>query len=1247
MIGSLGDDEITVADGNNIVFGDEGFVQYQAQADTNQTSVLGEVTSSYIDGAGRFVQGGVDEIETGEGNDTIIGGLGDDEMGASDGDNIVLADDGTITYQTTSGLLNRIESRYQDGLLGDGDSPAFGAGAEVANDQVRTGNDDDIVIGSLGVDRITIDGGENVVLADEGRLDFEPGTGAIAEIKTLAPSEGGADIVITGDGGDIILGGFGEDELTAANGTTVALGDNGVIKYTTDFDSSDIDLILTEDPSDGSDDKITSGSADDILVGGTGFDTIYAGGGSDVILGDFAEITGDIRFHQAFPPPNDPNFVYTSIDINHPAAGDDTIYAGAGDDFVLGQQGFDKIFGEEGEDDITGGHNVLFGSDDDDTIEGGSEADVILGDNGTITRHLLPGNVWERYPEPFPEVIRDIVRFDDIDLVVGNDVIFGDGGQDIIHGQRGDDEIHGGDDDDELMGELGSDELFGDDGHDFIAGDVGLFVRAFYPDGSIRLNATGAWHRDLVTEELGDLTRMLDISSSPDSVLADEVRDLLLNADLLLLMGVYDAAGNRVLDGHPDSWQTRLALIDLLEGDDDRLEGGAGEDFMIGQRGDDVLSGGEDGDLMIGDMGWNRVSFENDLPFIIAGLRILHAQTGTGIEIQLIDGGNVIFLDRFIQPRELEEFMAGLMETTPAVEALVDTYSNDSNRLVLSDGNFLRPGLGFVPVVGPNADGLSGNDELNGDGGEDLVIGDNLTVVSQNIPDFKELHKAINEVSEEILNLQIVFEHLRIDAELLDRVRNGGVAGDEIVVGADRISGGDGEDILIGDNALILAPSVDHGEFGPATYHDDTLELYGRVRSLEWLLDDAVNFLEHAYSRTLTALVEEAREVNPSGKKPKKNDLIDVDLTPIAARGDEVSGGDGADLIIGDDALLLMPVTSHKATRNEARDEFGITKGAVKALDKALKDDNKDRDAALKRHEKADHKDPHPLVPKKKELDLIPWRLSVPVRTGNDHLNGDAGADWIIGDLGVVIWPSELDVPTSKKQVKDLEKEADRLVKDLDERVADLGWGKRHGHHHGHYHHHHHLHHGHWGSDGGSGGGSDGGSGGDRFWDSDVIAGGTGNDLVFGDDALVRPEFGEDVGLVGYSARAGDHFHFGSDGHSDGGNDEIHGNDGDDVLLGQGGKDVIFGEDGDDILTGGKGKDVLDGGPGKDKIKKGSDGGSDGKTDRTRTLSNPWIDEFRKDLAGFRSQILPNQPLWLDFGGSDGGSHGGSSGGSE
>ncbi len=137
----------------------------------------------------------------------------------------------------------------------------------------------------------------------------------------------------------------------------------------------------------------------------------------------------------------------------------------------------------------------------------------------------------------------------------------------------------------------------------------------------------------------------------------------------------------------------------------------------------------------------------------------------------------------------------------------------------------------------------------------------------------------------------------------------------------------------------------------------------------------------------------------------------------------------------------------------------------------------------------------------------------------------------------------------------------------------------------------------------------------------------------------MRPEFEENEGVVGYSAEAVKAFDFGSDGDGDGdrgGDDEIHGDDGDDILYGQGGDDAIFGEDGNDHLVGGTGKDDMDGGAGKDKEK----GGSDGDPDVTRNVSNAWMGAFTNDLAGFRSQVLPDQTLWIDSGngGSDGGS---------
>jgi Ca2+-binding RTX toxin-like protein len=65
-------------------------------------------------------------------------------------------------------------------------------------------------------------------------------------------------------------------------------------------------------------------------------------------------------------------------------------------------------------------------------------------------------HIWKKYPAPFDtERIRDVRRYDDIDLIQGNDFIKGGPDADILHGQRGDDEIHGDAGDDEIYGELG------------------------------------------------------------------------------------------------------------------------------------------------------------------------------------------------------------------------------------------------------------------------------------------------------------------------------------------------------------------------------------------------------------------------------------------------------------------------------------------------------------------------------------------------------------------------------------------------------------------------------------------------------------------------------------------------------------------------------------------------------------------------------------------------------------------------
>ena len=136
---------------------------------------------------------------------------------------------------------------------------------------------------------------------------------------------------------------------------------------------------------------------------------------------------------------------------------------------------------------------------------------------------------------------------------------------------------------------------------------------------------------------------------------------------------------------------------------------------------------------------------------------------------------------------------------------------------------------------------------------------------------------------------------------------------------------------------------------------------------------------------------------------------------------------------------------------------------------------------------------------------------------------------------------------------------------------------------------------------------------------NDIINGGAGNDIIFGDtlntDGSVlnwssvggRPsDLLQGSGLKalqvflemrdGHAPSSGDLYEYIKDHHADfnladdprGGNDTIHGGTGNDIIYGQGGNDTLYGDDGDDIIYGGAGDDKLYGGDGNDVLHGGS-----------------------------------------------------------
>ena len=390
VIAGLGDDRVTIGNGNNIAFGDEGSVTFQPDG-----TLRALITSLYLDNvtgiAGRSVLNapesgvgvGKDTINTGIGNDVIIGGLGLDTITVVDGSNTVLGDEGFVKYQTGESLLDEVTSLYLDG------SGTFIQGGD---DVIRVGVSDgsnglgnDIVIAGLGDDRVTIGNGNNIAFGDEGSVTFQPDGTLRALITSLyldnvtgiagrsvlnAPESGvgvGKDTINTGIGNDVIIGGLGLDTITVVDGSNTVLGDEGFVKYQTGESLLDEVTSLYLDGSgtfiQGGDDVIRVGVSDgsnglgnDIVIAGLGDDKVTIGNGNNIAFGDEGSVT--------FQPDGTLRALITSLYLdnvtgiagrsvlNAPESGvgvgKDTINTGIGNDVIIGGLGLDTITSSTG-----------------------------------------------------------------------------------------------------------------------------------------------------------------------------------------------------------------------------------------------------------------------------------------------------------------------------------------------------------------------------------------------------------------------------------------------------------------------------------------------------------------------------------------------------------------------------------------------------------------------------------------------------------------------------------------------------------------------------------------------------------------------------------------------------------------------------------------------------------------------------------------------------------------------------------
>ncbi|MGM1053714.1 MAG: hypothetical protein ACQEXO_15205, partial [Pseudomonadota bacterium] len=658
VIGGIAGDTLYGQKGSDILLGDNGRIELVSAANVvsgpGVLPYLGGTVSRIVTTDTENASGGADDIFGGEDSDILLGGAeGDTLYGDLDaplingqvvGNNLILGDNGELRFNNSD--LWHVYLEFVQSWLGGTDfngvlldKPVDDGDFVGGADLIYAGDGDDILLGGEDSDEIHGQIGNDILLGDNGQLDFESGKSTAGDVMTLGgvlrvlqttddhDDEGGQDLILGGFGNDIILGGVLGDLLFGEEGNDILLGDQGRLEWNEkegDAGYRILDLVTTANPTLGGRDLIDGGADEDVIFGGTDSDLLFGGAGSDLMFGDHGELLPQQNTYEGGQAEN-----FFAIDTGADDGGaGDLMFGGDGDDIMLGQQGNDVMYGGAGDDDMIGGHNVEGGIDElagdtaafemlvgdlgtdakvrndsfNDLMDGGSGSDVMLGDNGTIWRtddktsqrhfQLVGGEMYAMPTTAGTEPDTDS-GYPSLNLATeggqGTDPNWSFGRtislldhdhdtQDVIGANRpyGDDLMAGGTDGDMLFGGLGDDVIQGD-GSIEILGDFELGT--LLAQWNILL--TG-WQADtdirlgsLVTGLEGDDITPLLDSGEP----GPHSIDLYVNDDQVT------AGDNPILS-------LRFNVIERATDSDDYIEGNGGSDLIYGGLGQDDIIGG-------------------------------------------------------------------------------------------------------------------------------------------------------------------------------------------------------------------------------------------------------------------------------------------------------------------------------------------------------------------------------------------------------------------------------------------------------------------------------------------------------------------------------------------------------------------------------------------------------------------------------------------------------------------------------
>ncbi|RZJ43191.1 MAG: calcium-binding protein, partial [Brevundimonas sp.] len=644
--------------------------------------------------------GGDDILHGGLGANVLIGGLGDDLYVISDGGNVVQedADEGYDTVRVEIGaftLLSNIEALI---FTGSGDFEGVG---NASGNLIMGGAGNDVLDGGDGDDRLV--GGAGADLMDGGMGD-----------DTYAVDDAG-DVLVDADGWDIV-----ETTLTTF---TLQTGLEGLVFTGTG--------AFSGTGNDG-DNDLTGAEGDDVLVGLDGDDWLDGGAGADVLDGGwgddlyFIENVGDQVIDAGGW-----DAVETTLSLYTLAAGiEDLFYSGAGGFTGTGNASNNEMFAGDGADRLDGldGDDLLVGGAGDDILNGGAGNDLLSGDPGA---DLMTGGDGD-----------DLYAVDDAgDQVVEED----DGGVDGVQtslasytlaahvealfymgsasftglGNSQDNILSGGDGDDDLSGAGGNDVLFGGWGADTLRGGLGDDTYVVEDEADQVLELEGEGVDQVVTSlnvyALGDhLEQLVFLGAGDFTGIGNDLDNLILGGDGDDML--YGGLGTDTLEG---GLGDDLYIVD---GSDDGVTEGLGEGFDTVE-----LTGALSAYALGANVEGLRVN--TGLAFALTGNALDNVLTSLGTGNDLLDGG--AGADTLSGGRGDDTYLvddAGdlIVEATgqgyDTVRATAAVYALSAGTEALV---FVGTGA-FHGIGNASANTLTGGqgaDTLDGDGGDDVLIG--------------------------------------------------------------------------------------------------------------------------------------------------------------------------------------------------------------------------------------------------------------------------------------------------------------------------------------------------------------------------------------------------------------------------------------------------------------------------------------------------------------------------------------------